>query len=80
MNKAEEIWNEACKQTLKAISEGFLNPVNQSKAERLPYRLVFQAIGETITNFPIPECPYASSVQPSPVSSNADGNQKTTGE
>lgn len=51
------IWINACCQTLKDISITFLKEENLSKADSISDRDVFQAIGESIRNFPIPDFP-----------------------
>lgn len=45
--------NEALKKLLQNISDTFLNEENLKKAYTESDRVVFQAIGETIKNFPI---------------------------
>jgi hypothetical protein len=52
-NKA--IWEYACRTILKDISQTFLSKSNQNKADKSSDKDVFQAVGETIKNFPIPE-------------------------
>lgn len=47
------IWEDACNTILKDIAKVFLS--NQDKADRQSDKDVFQAIGETIQNFPIPK-------------------------
>jgi hypothetical protein len=63
MSTVKEIWDAACKETLRLISETFLDPSNQSKADSVRDKEVFQAVGETITNFPIPPLPASQSEQ-----------------
>lgn len=53
----KEVWNLSAKEVLSGISETFLNKENQSKAMLNADKVVFQAIGETIKNFPIADCP-----------------------
>lgn len=53
--ESEETWNRACKQILEDISVVFLNKSNQDKADLNSDKYVFQALGESITTFPIPE-------------------------
>lgn len=49
----EEIWNISCKETLKQISKAFND--NKERGATDNDKIVFQAISETITNFPLPE-------------------------
>ena len=49
------IWNNACKTLLTDISKMFKN--NSHKADKESDKDVFQAIAETIINFPIPSPP-----------------------
>lgn len=56
ITEKEEIWEAACRATLKDISISFLAKRNQSKVNSNRDRDIIQAIGETIQNFPIP--PY----------------------
>ena len=51
----EYMYNEYGKLILKEISETFLK--NATKADRLSDTEVFQALGETILNFPLPPPP-----------------------
>lgn len=52
--EAMEIYaEEKCKQLLKDISAVFLDKNNQEKAMLESDKVVFQALGETIVNFPI---------------------------
>lgn len=53
----KEAWIKGCCQTLKDISDTFLNEDNLRKSDRLSDRDIFQAVGETIRNFPIPNPP-----------------------
>lgn len=50
-----DVWDTACRTILKEISITFLSKENQDKADIDSDRDVFQAIGETIQNFPIPK-------------------------
>lgn len=50
-----EIWESACKKVLSDIRVTFLNPDNLKKADSSSDRQVFQGIGETILNFPLPD-------------------------
>jgi len=54
---SKQIWELSAKKVLSDISETFLNKDNQAKAMLNADKVVFQAIGETIKNFPIAECP-----------------------
>lgn len=56
-NSGKVIWNKACYSTLQSISATFLNGENQKKAMLNSDKVVFQAIGETIENFPMPAFP-----------------------
>jgi len=49
------IWEDACNTILKDIANTFLSKSNQDKAGQQSDKDVFQAIGETIQNFPIPK-------------------------
>lgn len=49
------IWEDACNTILKDIANTFLSKSNQNKAGLQSDKDVFQAIGETIQNFPIPK-------------------------
>lgn len=49
------IWEDACNTILKDIATVFLSKSNQDKAGLQSDKDVFQAIGETIQNFPIPK-------------------------
>jgi hypothetical protein len=49
------IWEDACNTILKDIANVFLSKSNQDKAGQQSDKDVFQAIGETIQNFPIPK-------------------------
>jgi hypothetical protein len=49
------IWEDACNTILKDIATTFLSKSNQDKAGLQSDKDVFQAIGETIQNFPIPK-------------------------
>jgi hypothetical protein len=49
------IWEDACNTILKDIATTFLSKSNQNKADSINDKDVFQAIGETIQNFPIPK-------------------------
>jgi hypothetical protein len=49
------IWEDACNTILKDIANTFLSKSNQNKADSINDKDVFQAIGETIQNFPIPK-------------------------
>jgi len=49
------IWENACNTILKDIANTFLSKSNQNKAGLQSDKDVFQAIGETIQNFPIPK-------------------------
>ncbi len=51
----EYMYNEYGKLILKEISETFLK--NATKADRISDTEVFQALGETILNFPLPSPP-----------------------
>lgn len=53
----EYLYQEYGKSILKSISETFLK--NATKADRLSDTEVFQALGETILNFPLPSPPKA---------------------
>ena len=52
--QVKEAWIKGCCQILKDISDTFLNEDNLRKSDRLSDRDIFQAVGETIRNFPIP--------------------------
>lgn len=56
-NSGQVIWDKACHATLKSIANTFLNGENQKKAMLGSDKVVFQAIGETIENFPTPQFP-----------------------
>ncbi|MES2382339.1 MAG: hypothetical protein V4538_14935 [Bacteroidota bacterium] len=58
------------KQLLKDISTTFLYPFNQDKADKKSDKDVFQALGETILNFPLPAI---TNPPASPVNVVADG-------
>ena len=49
------IWEDACNTILKDIANTFLSKSNQNKAGLQSDKDFFQAIGETIQNFPIPK-------------------------
>ena len=51
------VWDKACHATLRSIAATFLNVENQKKAMLNSDKVVFQAIGETIENFPPPVFP-----------------------
>ena len=53
-NRDKFIWDKACNTILKNISKSFLLKSNQNKADKNSDKDVFQAIGETIINFPLP--------------------------
>lgn len=52
----EDIIFQYGQRVLEAISATFLNKDNQSKADRVADKEIFQAVGETILNFPLPPC------------------------
>lgn len=58
----EEAFILGCKETLRQLAQTFLDPSNQAKADRTGDKDVFQAIGETIQNFPIPD--YSFTLKP----------------
>jgi len=49
----KEVWELACKQTLNDIAITF--DKNKERGDTVGDRDVFQAIAETITNFPLPD-------------------------
>lgn len=53
----KDVWDLSAKKVLSDISDTFLNEENQSKALLNADKVVFQAVGETIKNFPIADCP-----------------------
>lgn len=53
IQQALEVWEDACKDLLKDIAQVFLDKSNQAKADTLRDAEVFQAVGETIENFPL---------------------------
>lgn len=53
IQQALEVWDDACKDLLKDIAQVFLDKSNQAKADTLRDADVFQAVGETIENFPL---------------------------
>lgn len=53
IQQALEVWEDACKDLLKDIAQVFLDKSNQAKADTLRDADVFQAVGETIENFPL---------------------------
>ena len=53
--EGKEIWDKACKTLLNDISKTFLSKSNKDKAYKSSDKDVFQAVGETILNFPIPD-------------------------
>lgn len=55
MTKEEKIWNDACKATLKSISEVFQNEKYLAKVPIEINSVVIKAVGKQIINFPIPE-------------------------
>lgn len=55
MTKEEKIWNDACKATLKSISESFQNEKYLSKMPTEFSASLFKIFGKQIINFPIPE-------------------------
>ena len=60
---------------LKSISETFLNPENINRADRQSDRDVFQAMGETIINFPLPDLPTPTAPIPAERDENYDVDQ-----
>lgn len=54
MNQSK-IWNDACEAMLEEISKGFAANMHKADFNDQP---VFQAIAETIKNFPKPKNPY----------------------
>lgn len=48
-------WNEACEAQLDLISKGFLDKKKINKVYKDSDKVVLQAIGETIKNYPQPE-------------------------
>jgi hypothetical protein len=56
----KEIWDLACRETLNDISKTFKE--NSHKGETNGDRDVFEAISDTIVNFPIPEMPITLSL------------------
>ena len=56
----KEVWELACKQTLNDISKTFKE--NSHKGQTNGDRDVFEAISDTIVNFPIPEMPFTLSL------------------
>lgn len=61
----EQIWKLACNELLANIAWTFGNPDNIAKADNNYDKVVFEALGETIQNFPIPKYPYPESPTPS---------------
>jgi len=55
MTKEEKIWDEACKATLKSISESFQDEKYLSKIPPEFNVPLFKIFGKNILNFPIPE-------------------------
>lgn len=53
IQQALEVWEDACKDLLKDIAQVFLDKSNQAKADTLRDAEFFQAVGETIENFPL---------------------------
>lgn len=53
IQQALEVWEDACKDLLKDIAQIFLDKSNHAKADTLRDAEVFQAVGETIENFPL---------------------------
>lgn len=60
MKTKEQVWEEACKATLKSISETFLSEKYQSIIKGGTEKIVINAIGNRIIHFPIPEFPNAT--------------------
>ncbi|HRP30494.1 MAG TPA: hypothetical protein PKV73_01315 [Agriterribacter sp.] len=53
IQQALEVWDDACKDLLKDIAQVFLDKSNQAKSDKLRDADVFQAVGESIENFPL---------------------------
>lgn len=53
----EQIWKLACNELLANIAWTFANPDNTAKADNNYDKVVFEALGETIQNFPVPIYP-----------------------
>jgi hypothetical protein len=54
LDEMKKCWEDACNAILSDISYGFLHPANQAKTNSLRDAEIFQALGETIKNFPKP--------------------------
>lgn len=63
MKSEKQIWNAACKATLKTISDVFSNKEYLDKLQDVTAKATLKSVGRLITTFPIPKYPETKKVK-----------------